>query len=167
MKKNKTMYFMLYFFVSILIVVITATYIIIYKDDSGTGTIATDYYDIMFTNTMIDFDSEIEVNIDDKKNKISINIPDLREYKNANSFSIDVKNIGNIDAYVEKMQINNILSDIETSDINIDISLIKNDVIKGSETKKLLISIEYIGEELIEKAKFSFDINYKFAEVVL
>lgn len=167
MTQNKLPYFMLYILASILVISITMTYIIIQKDENGAGMITTNYYDIMFTNTTIDFDSKIQVNIDDEKDKISINIPNINEYKNKNSFSVDVINIGNIDAYVENMYLNNISTDIETSNINLDISFVKDDVIKGSESKKIIISIEYTGEELKEETGFSFDINYKFTEVVL
>ena len=105
--------------------------------------------------------------IDDAKDKISINIPDLNEFKESNSFSIDVKNIGNIDAYVENVNLTNIKTNIETENINIDMSLIKEDIIKGSESKKLILTITYKGQIIEETPQISFDINYKFNEVVL
>lgn len=167
MSKNRYITFMLFLLIVVLVFSISITYIVIEKDETGKGTIKTSYYDVMFTNTTIDFDSTLEVKIDDDKDKISINIPDLNEFKESNSFSIDVKNIGNIDAYVENVNLTNIKTNIETENLNIDMTLIKDDIIKGSEAKKLIFTITYKGQNLEETPQISFDVNYKFNEVVL
>ena len=167
MGKNRYITFMLFLLIVVLVFSVSITYIVIEKDETGAGTIKTKYYDIMFTNTSIDFDSKMEIKIDDAKDKISINIPDLNEFKESNSFSIDVKNIGNIDAYVENVSLTNIKTNIETENINIDMSLTKEDIIKGSESKKLILTITYKGKNTEEIPQISFDINYKFNEVVL
>lgn len=167
MGKNRYITFMLFLLIVVLVFSVSITYIVIEKDETGAGTIKTKYYDIMFTNASIDFDSKMEIKIDDAKDKISINIPDLNEFKESNSFSIDVKNIGNIDAYVENVNLTNIKTNIETENINIDMSLIKEDIIKGSESKKLIFTITYKGQIIEETPQISFDINYKFNEVVL
>lgn len=167
MSKNRYITFMLFLLIVVLVFSVSITYIVLEKDETGKGTIKTSYYDIMFTNTTIDFDSKLEVKIDDDKDKISINIPDLNEFKEPNSFSIDVKNIGNIDSYVENVNLTNIKTNIETENINIDMSLIKGDVINGSESKKLIFTITYNGQSLEETPHISFDVNYKFNEVVL
>lgn len=167
MGKNRYITFMLFLLIVVLVFSVSITYIVIEKDETGAGIIKTKYYDIMFTNASIDFDSKMEIKIDDAKDKISINIPDLNEFKESNSFSIDVKNIGNIDAYVENVNLTNIKTNIETENINIDISLIKEDIIKGSESKKLILTITYKGQIIEETPQISFDINYKFNEVVL
>lgn len=167
MGKNRYITFMLFLLIVVLVFSVSITYIVIEKDETGAGTIKTKYYDIMFTNASIDFDSKLEIKIDDAKDKISINIPDLNEFKKSNSFSIDVKNIGNIDAYVENVNLTNIKTNIETENINIDMSLTKEDIIKGSESKKLILTITYKGQIIEETPQISFDINYKFNEVVL
>lgn len=167
MGKNRYITFMLFLLIVVLVFSVSITYIVIEKDETGAGTIKTKYYDIMFTNASIDFDSKMEIKIDDAKDKISINIPDLNEFKESNSFSVDVRNIGNIDAYVENVNLTNIKTNIETENINIDMSLIKEDVIKGSESKKLILTITYKGQITEETPQISFDINYKFNEVVL
>lgn len=167
MSKNKFVYFMIFLLIVVLVFSVTITYIVVQKEETGIGNISTSYYDILFTNTTIDFESKMEVKIDDTKDKISINIPDLNEFKQSNSFTIDVKNIGNIDAYVDNMFLGNLKSNVETENINIDISLIKDDVLKGAESKKLIITITYKEQVIEETPYFSFDINYKFSEVVL
>lgn len=167
MSKNRYITFMLFLLIVVLVFSISITYIVIEKDETGAGTIKTEYYDIMFTNASIDFESKMEIKIDDAKDKISINIPDLNEFKESNSFSIDVRNIGNIDAYVENINLTNIKTNIETENINIDMSLVKEDVIKGSESKKLIFTITYKEQNTEETPQISFDINYKFNEVVL
>ena len=120
MGKNGYITFMLFLLIVVLVFSISITYIVIEKDETGAGTIKTKYYDIMFTNTSIDFDSKMEIKIDDAKDKISINIPDLNEFKESNSFSVDVRNIGNIDAYVENVNLTNIKTNTNTEDINIE-----------------------------------------------
>lgn len=167
MSKNRYVTFMLFLLIVVLVFSISITYIVVEKDETGKGTIKTSYYDIMFTNTTIDFDSKLEVKIDDDKDKVSINIPDLNEFKESNSFSIDVKNIGNIDAYVENVNLTNIKTNIETENLNIDMTLIKGDIVKGSESKKLIFTITYKGQVIEETPQISFDVNYKFNEVVL
>lgn len=167
MSKNGYITFMLFLLIVVLVFSISITYIVIEKDETGAGTIKTKYYDIMFTNTSIDFDSKMEIKIDDAKDKISINIPDLNEFKESNSFSVDVRNIGNIDAYVENVNLTNIKTNTNTEDINIDMTLRKEDIIKGSESKKLILTITYKGKNTEEIPQISFDINYKFNEVVL
>lgn len=167
MGKNGYITFMLFLLIVVLVFSISITYIVIEKDETGAGTIKTKYYDIMFTNTSIDFDSKMEIKIDDAKDKISINIPDLNEFKESNSFSVDVRNIGNIDAYVENVNLTNIRTNTNTEDINIDMTLRKEDIIKGSESKKLILTITYKGKNTEEIPQISFDINYKFNEVVL
>ena len=167
MGKNRYITFMLFLLIVVLVFSISITYIVIEKDETGAGTIKTKYYDIMFTNTSIDFDSKMEIKIDDAKDKISINIPDLNEFKESNSFSVDVRNIGNIDAYVENVNLTNIKTNTNTEDINIDMTLRKEDIIKGSESKKLILTITYKGKNTEEIPQISFDINYKFNEVVL
>lgn len=167
MKKNNFIFIMLFLLIVVLVFSVTITYLVIQKSMSGTGIVETSYYDILFTNTTIDFDSKMEVSINEEEDKICIKIPDVNEFIEENSFTIDVKNIGNIDAYVDRMFLSNLDSNIETEKFNIDISLIKDDIIKGSESKKLKISITYKGEKLEELGYFNFDINYKFNEVVL
>ena len=167
MGKNRYITFMLFLLIVVLVFSVSITYIVIEKDETGAGTIKTKYYDIMFTNASIDFDSKLEIKIDDAKDKISINIPDLNEFKESNSFSVDVRNIGNIDAYVENVNLTNIKTNTNTEDINIDMTLRKEDIIKGSESKKLILTITYKGKNTEEIPQISFDINYKFNEVVL
>ena len=167
MKKNNFIFIMLFLLITVLVFSVSITYFVIQKSMTGTGIIETNYYDILFTNTTIDFDSKMEININDDEDKISIKIPDINEFLEENSFTIDVKNIGNIDAYVDRMFLSNLDSNVETENFNIDISLVKDDVIKGSESKKLKISITYNGEKLEEMGYFNFDINYKFNEVFL
>ena len=77
MGKNRYITFMLFLLIVVLVFSVSITYIVIEKDETGAGTIKTKYYDIMFTNASIDFDSKMEIKIDDAKDKISINIPYL------------------------------------------------------------------------------------------
>lgn len=167
MSKNNFIYAICAVLFIVLVTSVTITYLIINEKDRGISDIDKKYYDVIFSNVSIDYDSNISVKINNEKDYIHIVIPDLNEFKKTNSFAIDVKNIGNINAYVEKMYLSNIVSNIDPSKVNVEVSLVKDDVIKGGESKKLIINITYIGSNKEENPNYEFNINYAFSEVVL
>ena len=56
---------------------------------------------------------------------------------------------------------------IEPKKVNIDISTKENDIIKGGETKKLIIRITYNETDKKEAPFYFFDIKYDFNEVII
>ena len=101
------------------------------------------YYDIVFNNVTIDADTTMKVKLDSDSDTIKIKVEDLNEFRKANSFSIDLTNIGNINAIIKNIRILNTNSNVQLKDVNIDISTNVNDIINGGETKKLIICMEY------------------------
>lgn len=167
--KGKLVYVMSFLLIVTLFVCLTITYFVVEKNNTGISEISNEYFDIIFSDPIIDFNTNMSVSVDKEKDVIKINIPDLTEFIKSNSFSIEAKNIGNVDAYVDKFFVNNMDTNIETDDFNIDISLIEDEIIKGSETEKIIITLTYYGKDIstIEDSYISFDINYLFKEVVL
>lgn len=167
MSKNNFVYAVCIVLFVVLVTSVTITYLVINEKDRGISDVSKKYYDVIFSNVSIDYESDISVKINNEKDYIHIVIPNLNEFERSSSFAIDVKNIGNISAYVEKMHLSNIISNIDPSKVNVDVSLVKDDIIKGGESKKLIITITYIGKEKIEIPNYEFNINYSFNEVVL
>ena len=107
------------------------------------------------------------VKIDSDNNTITVKVPDLNKFRKTNSFSVDVTNIGNINAKITNMYIENIFTNIDTKNVNIDLSLDKNNIIEGGKTEKLNIKITYNGKDIIEQPYYEFSIKYVFDEVIL
>lgn len=133
----------------------------------GNADIKKKYYDIKFSNVTIDYETDMTVKLDSDNNTITVKVPDLNKFRKTNSFSIDVTNIGNINAKITNLYIENIFANIDTKNVNLDISLDKNDIVEGGKTKKLNIRITYNGKDVIEQPYYEFSIKYVFDEVIL
>ena len=157
--------FILFFIVFIFI--ITYSYLNTNFNQKGNMNYKRKYYDIVYSNVTIDYDTTMKIKLDNDNDTISVRINDLNEFKKTNSFSVDLTNIGNINAIIQSIKIQNIQSNIEPKKVNIDISTKENDIIKGGETKKLIIRITYNETDKKEAPFYFFDIKYDFNEVIL
>lgn len=157
--------FILFFIVFIFI--ITYSYLNTNFNQKGNMDYKRKYYDIVYSNVTIDYDTTMKIKLDNDNDTISVRVNDLNEFKKTNSFSVDLTNIGNINAIIQSIKIQNIQSNIEPKNVNIDISTEENDIIKGGETKKLIIRITYNGTDKKEDPFYFFDIKYDFNEVIL
>ena len=115
----------------------------------------------------IDYDTSMSVKINEDNDTIKVNIPNLNEFKKSESFSLDVKNIGNIDASISEANIMNIDTNVPKSKVKVDVSLLESNVIKGSESKKLNVTITYLGDNTALNPYYNFVIKYVFDEVNL
>ncbi len=167
MKKQIINYILSILFLIIFIFVITYSYLNTNFSQKGNIDYKKKYYDIVYNNVTIDYDTTMKVKLDSKNDTIKVRVNDLNEFKKANSFSVDLTNIGSINAKIKNIRILNIQSNVELKDINIDISTAKDDIINGGETIKLIICIKYNGKKIIENPYYFFDIKYDFDEVVL
>lgn len=165
--KDKTKYTILIFSFVMLVCVATITHLFIYYEKDGNVLVNKKYYDIVYSNLNIDYDTSMSVKINENNDTIKVSIPNLNEFKKSESFSLDVKNIGNIDASISEANIMNIDTNVPKSKVNVDISLLESNVIKGSESKKLNVTITYLGDNTIENPYFNFVIKYVFDEVNL
>lgn len=154
-------------FLILFIFVLTYSYLNTNFSQKGNIDYKRKYYDIVFNNVTIDADTTMNVKLDSDSDTIKIKVEDLNEFRKANSFSIDLTNIGNINAIIKNIRILNINSNVQLKDVNIDISTNVNDIINGGETKKLIICITYNKTSEIENPYYFFDIKYDFDEVIL
>lgn len=154
-------------FLILFIFVLTYSYLNTNFSQKGNIDYKRKYYDIVFNNVTIDADTTMKVKLDSDSDTIKIKVEDLNEFRKANSFSIDLTNIGNINAIIKNIRILNTNSNVQLKDVNIDISTNVNDIINGGETKKLIICITYNKTSEIENPYYFFDIKYDFDEVIL
>lgn len=167
MKRQIINYILSILFLIIFIFVITYSYLNTNFSQKGNIDYKKKYYDIVYNNVTIDYDTTMKVKLDSENDTIKVRVNDLNEFKKANSFSVDLTNIGSINAKIKNIRILNIQSNVELKDVNIDISTAKDDIINGGETIKLIICIKYNGKKIIENPYYFFDIKYDFDEVVL
>ncbi len=165
--KEKITYALIILLFSILILSLALYYLFNGFSIRGDANIIKKYYDIKLNNVSVDYETDMTVKLDNENSTIQVKVPDLNQFKKTNSFSIDLTNIGNIDAKITDIRIENIFANIDTKNVNINLSLDKEDVIKGGETKKLNIEITYNGKDKIEQPYYEFSIKYVFDEVIL
>ncbi len=140
---------------------ITISKLFIKYDAGGHGIINSGYYDIIFSNPSVDNNDDTIIKINSDDDYIHIEIPNLNNYMEEKTFSIDATNIGNLDTKVKSMYFSNIDTNINERDLNIDVNFVKDDKIKGSESKKIYITIKYNGPYR-EDAFYNFNVNYEF-----
>ena len=165
--KEKITYALIILLFSILVLSLALYYLFNGFSIRGDANIIKKYYDIKLNNVSVDYETDMTVKLDNENSTIQVKVPDLNQFKKTNSFSIDLTNIGNIDAEITEIRIENIFANIDTKNVNINLSLDKEDVIKGGETKKLNIEITYNGKDKIEQPYYEFSIKYVFDEVIL
>lgn len=165
--KEKITYALIILLFSILVLSLALYYLFNGFSIRGDANIIKKYYDIKLNNVSVDYETDMTVKLDNENSTIQVKVPDLNQFKKTNSFSIDLTNIGNIDAKITDIRIENIFANIDTKNVNINLSLDKEGVIKGGETKKLNIEITYNGKDKIEQPYYEFSIKYVFDEVIL
>ena len=165
--KEKITYALIVLLFSILVLSLALYYLFNGFSIRGDANIIKKYYDIKLNNVSVDYETDMTVKLDNENSTIQVKVPDLNQFKKTNSFSIDLTNIGNIDAKITDIRIENIFANIDTKNVNINLSLDKEDIIKGGETKKINIEITYNGKDKIEQPYKQFSIKYVFDEVIL
>lgn len=165
--KEKITYALIVLLFSILVLSLALYYLFNGFSIRGDANIIKKYYDIKLNNVSVDYETDMTVKLDNENSTIQVKVPDLNQFKKTNSFSIDLTNIGNIDAKITDIRIENIFANIDTKNVNINLSLDKEGIIKGGETKKLNVEITYNGKDKIEQPYYEFSIKYVFDEVIL
>lgn len=165
--KEKITYALIVLLFSILVLSLALYYLFNGFSIRGDANIIKKYYDIKLNNVSIDYETDMTIKLDNENGTIKVKVPDLNKFKKTNSFSLDLTNIGNIDAKITNIYIQKIFANIDTKNVNINLSLNKEDIIKGGKTKKLNVEITYNGKDIIEQPYYEFSIKYVFDEVVL
>ena len=165
--KEKITYALIVLLFSILVLSLALYYLFNGFSIRGDANIIKKYYDIKLNNVSIDYETDMTIKLDNENGTIKVKVPDLNKFKKTNSFSLDLTNIGNIDAKITNIYIQKIFANIDTKNVNINLSLNKEDIIKGGKTKKLNVEITYNGKDIIEQPYYEFSIKYVFDEVIL
>lgn len=165
--KEKITYALIILLFSILVLSLALYYLFNGFSMMGKADIIKKYYDIKLNNVSIDYETDMTIKLNNENGTIQVKVPDLNKFKKTNSFSIDLTNIGNIDAKIIDIRIENIFANIDTKNVNINLSLDKEDIIKGGKTKKLNVEITYNDKDKIEQPYYEFSIKYVFDEVIL
>ena len=137
--KISTIIFICVFIVCVISV--TVSRLFIKYETGGSGLINKGYYDIVFSNPTVNSNDDTIIKINSDDDYIHIEMPNLNNYREEKTFSVDATNIGNIDTKVESMFFSNIDTNINERDLKIDVNFNKDDEIKGSESKKIYITI--------------------------
>ncbi len=130
-----------------------------YKDQ-GVFELKRNNCDVVFTNVIINNTDDIKVKINNTNKSIHI---EANNIKDKIEFSVDLKNIGNIDAIIKNYSITNIDTNGDKDNFSINVSLGQNQIIKGSQSAKLIVSIENKGKNQ-EELYYNFNLNYIFEE---
>ena len=158
--KNSLQYIVLIIIFITCVVSITLSYLHTNYKEMGSIKVTKKYYDIMFDNAIIDNNST-SIKIDNDKDSLHIEIP---EFKNDVEFSLDVKNIGNVDVLLDSISYTNVVTNMDKTKVKVITSLEKNDIIRGGDEKKLVVKITSDGVN-IEDPHYNFNINCIFKEV--
>ena len=159
--KDKVYYIIMVVVFILLVVTSTITFLVINNSEKGTSNFIKKYYDIMFSNTIIN-DDNVLVKVDNDNDSIHVEIPNL---KKTITFSLDLKNIGNKDAYVSNYSFSNIDTNVDLDNVNISVSIPRDEIIKGGSDKKLNVTVNYNSVNNNITPYYNFNINYLFNEV--
>ena len=140
--KQTTKYILLVLIFIAIVVGITFSFLFIRYDEKGSVEVVKKYYDVMFINTMIEDNKKTSIKLNNNDDSIHISIPNLNEEK-LTTFSVDAINIGNIDTYVDNYSISNVDTNANINDVQIEVSLNKDELIKGGESKKINVKVKY------------------------
>ena len=147
-------------FICVLIVCVfsvTVSRLLIKYEAGGSGVINKGYYDIVFSNPTVNTSDDTVIKINSDDDYIHIEMPNLANYMEEKTISVDLTNIGNLDTKVESM----FFSNVDTN-LSINVNFDKDEIIKGSESKNVYITIKYNGPYR-EDAFYNFNVNYEFS----
>ena len=110
--KEKITYALIVLLFSILVLSLALYYLFNGFSIRGDANIIKKYYDIKLNNVSIDYETDMTIKLDNENGTIKVKVPDLNKFKKTNSFSLDLTNIGNIDAKITNIYIQKIFANI-------------------------------------------------------
>ena len=159
MKDTTKFIFMVIVFM-VLVVSMTFCYLFLHYKEKGDVNITKKYYDIKFINAVVSENIKSSVKINNDNDSFHVEIPNMNKDKSA-TISLDVINIGNISVYVDNYSITNGNTNARSTDFDIDVSLKKGELIKGGESKKVIVKVKYKGNNS-DDVFYNFNVNYLF-----
>lgn len=130
--------------------------------DYGKSYIKNNYYEVSMLNATIDFDTTSTIVIDNDNKVIEINVNDLYKYKNGNTISLELYNIGNVDARISNMRIVDIDTNVDKEKVDLKLDVQINTIIRAREKEKMNINIKYndTSNNVNDYYNFKIVINY-------
>lgn len=157
-RKRRILYLIILLLFMLDVCFITINYLVINKDISGKVVVNNKYSNVLFGNVYIDNESNISVKLKDNMS-INASINNLELVSNNELFYFDLVNTGNIGVSFDS-GISNYNSNINSNLLSINTRYIDN-YIGPSETKRIYVYFDYIGNEMIKNSYLNFNINTK------
>jgi hypothetical protein len=154
---NSLKYIILVILFIILVFSVTVSTLFIKYETKGNFVFSKNYSYIKYSNVSYDND-DIVVKMNEEDNYIHVSIPSLE--KNA-TISLDMVNIGNEEVVLDNYSITNIDTELNKDNININVTINKDDVIKGGTTKKIIINVSNNNKE---SGYLNFNVNCSYKE---
>ena len=164
-RKDEIKYSALILVFILFIFTITITFLEVNLRERGSSDIRNNYYDINMLNATIDFETTSKIKLDNDTGNIKILVNDLKEYVNGNSFSLELYNIGNIDAEINEILATYIDTNVDIDKVKVELSLNKGTIIKASEKKMLKIMIKYNEDKPSIEDFYNFNVQITYKEV--
>lgn len=156
---KKSIKYILFIVVFIVFVVsITISTLFTKYSDQGKFIVSRKNFNIVFSNIIVNNDN-VKVKVDNNTKSIHIEVLEL----DSEEISIDIKNIANIDGIIKNYSITNVDTNVNNKeDIDINVSLPNDVIIKSGESKKLNINIK--NNTKSKEIYYKFNINYLIEE---
>ena len=155
MKTSKYVIIVLLFIA--LVITVTVSTLYIKYEIKGEFDYSKNYYEMKYSNIEMDND-DIVVKINESNNSIHVDIPELNK---ESIISIDLTNIGSDSAILDSYQVLNIDTSLNKDNVIVTTSLLKDEVIKGGYSKKLIIKVKNNNKA---KGYYNFNIDMMFKE---
>jgi len=155
MKTSKYIILVLLFIALVISVTVSTLYI--KYEIKGKFNYTKNYYELKYSNIAMDND-DITVKLNENNNSIHIDIPSLEKKA---TIKVDISNIGNSNVILDNYQIMNVDTSLNKDNVSINTSLVKDEVIKGGYSKKLIIDVINNGKS---KGYYNFNVDMIFKE---
>lgn len=150
MTKEKKMYYFLVVAFILFISVLVSVFLIKNINFEGQTIIKRKYYEIIYTSN--------NENVSIRDDIINIKLNDIDD-----KISFDILNAGNIDAIIKNVNINIVNTNLNKDSLKVKTNLNNGDYIKGGETKRTYIAIDY-DSVLEENSYLEINLKYTFGE---
>ena len=156
--KKSLKYIILVFIFIVLIVSSTVSILFVKYKDHGKFNVIRKKFDVVFTNGIV-FDDSSKIKINNDNDTLHISIDKLAS---SAEFSIEIKNIANIDAILKNYSYSNIDTNASDDEVSIIVNINNGDIIKKGESKKLSIVVKNNTNR--DDIYYNFNINCLFEE---
>lgn len=160
MKGKKLLYLVLILLTVLLVFLLTYNYLFNNYDTTGKINIIKDYNELIISDARINFDSTTKIKINNEKKTLNIEIPNLNDYKENKTLTVELINIGNKQMILKEAKIEDITSNAMIENILLETNINNYTIIEPGETKLISIDIKYTNKTNMENPNYNFDIKF-------